>query len=181
MPRIPVHSMDTAPEQTRPALEKLQKKMGKLLNIHAEMAHAPVVLAAYTGMQEAIATHGSFDAPTREAVALTVGAVDRCDYCQSAHTVGGSAAGLGAEQMLAIRAGRATGDTKLDALLAVVREAAGQVGEVKDSTWERALDSGWTEVELSEAFAHMAVNVFTNYFNHYVRTDLDVPQAPAMS
>lgn len=83
--------------------------------------------------------------------------------------------------MLAIRAGRAAGDTKLDALLAVVREAAGQVGEVKDSTWEHALDSGWTEVELTEAFAHMAVNVFTNYFNHYVRTDLDVPQAPAVS
>ncbi|WP_219413689.1 carboxymuconolactone decarboxylase family protein [Pseudonocardia nigra] len=181
MPRIPVHSMDTAPEQTRPALEKLQKKMGKLLNIHAEMAHSPVVLAAYTGMQDAIATHGSFDAATREAIALTVGAVDHCDYCQAAHTLGGKAAGLGEEQMVAIRGGRAAGDDKLDALLDVVREAAGRTGEVEDRTWKQAVDAGWSEAELTEAFAHLAVNLFTNYFNHYVRTDLDVPRAPAVS
>jgi hypothetical protein len=34
--------------------------MGRLLNIHAEMAHAPVVLAAYQGIQQAITKHGSF-------------------------------------------------------------------------------------------------------------------------
>jgi len=121
MPRIPVHTLDDAPEQTRPDLQTLQRKMGKLLNIHAEMAHAPVVLAAYTGIQNAIAAHSSFDAPTRESIALAVGAVDGCDYCQSAHTLGGKAAGLTGEQMLAIRAGRPSGDDKRDALLSVLR------------------------------------------------------------
>ncbi len=42
--------------------------------------HAPVVLVAYTGMQAAIAGHGTFDAVTREAVALAVGVVDGCAY-----------------------------------------------------------------------------------------------------
>lgn len=181
MPRIPVHRVDDAPEQTRPTLQDLQQKMGKLLNIHAEMAHSPVVLAAYTGMQEAIATHGSFDAPTREAIALAVGAVDHCDYCQSAHTLGGRTAGLGTDQMLAVRTGRPSGDEKLDALLAVVREAASRVGAVEDSTWKQANETGWSDAELSEAFAHIAVNLFTNYFNHYAGTELDVPQAPAAS
>ena len=70
MPRVAVHTLDDAPEQTRPSLQTLAKSMGKLLNIHAEMAHSPVVLAAYTGIQDAIAEHGTFDAPTREAIAL---------------------------------------------------------------------------------------------------------------
>lgn len=178
MPRIPVHTLDDAPEQTRPELENLQRK---LLNIHAEMAHSPIVLAAYTGMQDALARHGSFDPATREAIALAVGATDRCDYCQSAHTLGGKAAGLDPEQMLGIRAGRPTGDERLDTLLAVMREAAAEVGAVGDDTWKQALAAGWSDEQLTEAFAHLAANLFTNYFNHYVGTELDVPQAPTLA
>ncbi|WP_219419524.1 carboxymuconolactone decarboxylase family protein [Pseudonocardia nigra] len=180
MPRVPVHTLDDAPEQTRPTLEALSKRMGKLLNIHAEMAHSPVVLGAYAGMQEAIARHGTFDGRTREAIALAVGAVDHCGYCQSAHTLGGKAAGLDPERMLAIRAGRPTGDDRLDTLLAVMREAAGEVGTVQDDTWKQAQAAGWSEEELGEGFAHLAVNLFTNYFNHYMRTELDLPPAPAL-
>ncbi len=47
MPRIPVPTMDSAAEQTHAALRHLQERMGKLLNVHAAMAHSPVVLAAY--------------------------------------------------------------------------------------------------------------------------------------
>ncbi len=178
MPRIPAHTLDTAPEQTRPTLQNLQKKMGKLLNIHAGMAHSPVVLAAYTGMQQAIADEGTFDAPTREAIALAVGAVDGCDYCQSAHTLGGKAAGLTGDRMIAARAGRPTGDAKLDTLLALAREATSNIGTVQDGTWKQAQGAGWTDTELTELFAHIAANLFTNYFNHYAGTELDIPQAP---
>jgi AhpD family alkylhydroperoxidase len=181
VPRTPVHTLDSAPEQTRPTLEQLRAQMGKLLNIHAEMAHSPVVLAAYAGIQDAIAQHGSFDAATREAIALAVGAVDHCDYCQSAHTLGGKAAGLTEQQTVAIREGHSSGDAKLDALLAVVRQAAGQVGHVEDNSWKQALEAGWSDAELSEAFAHLAVNLYTNYFNHYVGTELDIPPAPGIS
>lgn len=39
-----------------------------------------MVLAAYQGIQQAVAAHGSLGAKTREAIALTVGAVDKCAY-----------------------------------------------------------------------------------------------------
>jgi AhpD family alkylhydroperoxidase len=178
MSRIPVHTLDSAPEGARPMLERLARRSGTLLNIYTEMAHAPVVLAAYAGMREAIATHGSFDPATREAIALTVGAVDGCDYCQAAHTISARKAGLAEQQTIAIRRGGIDFDDKLAALLTVLREAAGNLGEVSDATWQAARDAGWSERELTEAFAHLAVNMFTNYFNHYARTDLDVPAAP---
>ncbi len=132
MPRVPAHTLDDAPEQTRPTLESLSERMGKLLNIHAGMAHSPVVLATYAAMQESITRLGTFDGPTREAIALAVGAVDHCDYCQSSHTLGGNAAGLDPDTMIAIRAGRSTGDDRLDTLLTVVREAATDVGTELD-------------------------------------------------
>ena len=65
--------------------------------------------------------------------------------------------------------------------MAVVREAAEGVGSVTDRAWRRALDAGWTDVELAEAFGHLAVNLFTDYFNHYAQTELDLPEAPPLA
>lgn len=140
----------------------------------------PVVLAVYAGMARAIAEHGSFDERTREAIALAVGNVDGCDYCQAAHTLSATKAGFDSAQTVAIRAGRVDFDNKLAALVTVVREAAGEVGDVSDATWENAVEAGWTAQQLSEAFAHLAVNLFTNYFTHYARTELDLPAAPPL-
>lgn len=107
--------------------------------------------------------------------------MDNCGYCQSAHTLSGQRAGLSIEQTVAIRSGPVEFDPKLAALVAVAREIASRVGEVHDETWRQALKAGWTEVELAETFAHVAVNLYTNYFNHYARTDLDIPAAPGLS
>ncbi len=82
--------------------------------------------------------------------------------------------------MLAIRAGRPSGDEKPDALLSVLREAATGNGAVTEATWKQAQAAGWSDEQLSEAFAHLAANLFTNYVNHYAGTELDVPQAPAL-
>jgi AhpD family alkylhydroperoxidase len=180
MPRIPVHTVHSAPEQSRDPLKALEAKFGKVLNIHGEMAHAPVVLQSYAALQQVIADYGTFDARTREAIALTVGNVDGCAYCQSAHTMAGKAAGLSEEQTVGIRLDRVDFDPTLAALLAVAREAAGNVGHVDDSTWQAALDAGWTDTELTELSVHVTLNLFTNYFNHLVHTDLDLPAAPGL-
>ncbi|WP_037911366.1 carboxymuconolactone decarboxylase family protein [Actinacidiphila yeochonensis] len=180
MPRIPVHTVDTAPAASGETLRLLEKRFGRVLNIHGGMAHSPVVLETYAAINAAIAEHGTFDGRTREAIALAVGAVDACAYCQSAHTVSAKAAGLSEEETVAIRRGDAGDDPKLDALLQVAREVAGDIGEVSDAVWDKALAEGWTDTELTEVFAHVAANLYTNYFNHYARTDLDVPAAPAL-
>jgi AhpD family alkylhydroperoxidase len=126
----------------------------------------PVVLAAYTGIQQAIAEHGSFDARTREAIALAVGAADNCGYCQPAHAGGARQGGWSLDEMVA--------------LAAVNRQIVSNIGEVDENTWQQALDAGWTVEELTELFAHVSVNIFTNYFNHYAHTDLDIPAAPGL-
>lgn len=136
-----------------------------------------MVLAAYAGIQAAIAEHGSFDPRTREAIALAVAHADDCGYCQAAHTAGGQRAGLSLEETLAARFGQPI-DPKLDALLAVARQAVTRVGEVDEATWQHAIDAGWSVEELAELFAYLIANMFTNYFNHYVGTELDFPPAP---
>ncbi|MGY4542156.1 AhpD family alkylhydroperoxidase [Arthrobacter sp. UYNi723] len=181
MPRIPAHTLDSAPLGSKDIATHLQRRMGKFLNIHAGMAHSPAVIGAYGGISKAIADHGSFDARTKEAIALAVGNQNGCDYCQAARTVSARNSGLTDDQILAVRAGEVDFDPKLAAITEVAREAAARTGNVSDPVWQAALDVGWTDEEVTEAFAHIAANLFTNYFNHYARTELDVPAAPALS
>ncbi|MER7723633.1 carboxymuconolactone decarboxylase family protein [Streptomyces sp. NPDC096323] len=178
MPRIPVHTTDTAPAAGGEILRRLEKRFGRVLNIHGGMAHSPVVLETYAAMTGAVAEHGTFDARTREAIALAVGAVDACAYCQAAHTVSAKASGFTLEETVAIRRGAPGDDAKLEALVQIAREIAGEVGEASDAAWDAAVSQGWTDTELAEVFVHVAVNLYTNYFNHYARTEIDVPAAP---
>jgi len=179
MTRIPVHTVSSAPEGSRDNLEQLEARFGKVLNIHGAMAHSPAVLETYVAIQQALQDKGTLDGRTREAIALAVANVDQCSYCQAAHTAGGKAAGLTEEQTVAIRRGQVD-DAKLQALLTLVREQAGGVGHVQDATWQAALRAGWSDAELTESTAVVALNLFTNYFNHTVQTELDLPAAPSL-
>ncbi len=51
MTRIDSHTIQDAPEASRPLLEGLVQfsPTGKLLNLHAQMVHSPAVLAVVTG------------------------------------------------------------------------------------------------------------------------------------
>lgn len=181
MPRIPAHTMDDAPEAVRGTLEKYARRNnGRPRNIYAGMAHAPIVLEAYDAMNLAIARHTTFDTRVREAIALAVGAQDGCRYCQSAHTLSAVAAGFTEEQAVAIRRGEVDFDPKLAALLDLAREAAANVGKVSDEAWKQASAAGWSETELAELYAHVATNLFTNYWNHYADTELDIEPAPGL-
>ncbi len=180
MARIPVHTTDSAPEQSRDELKALEATFGKVINIHGGMAHSPVVLQSYLAIQQVIADYGSFDARTQEAIALAVANADECSYCQAAHTGGGKAAGLSTDEMIAIRRGEADFDAKLDALLTLARQFTTNIGSVEDASWQAALDAGWSDEQITELTMHVTLNLLTNYFNHFVQTDLDLPAAPAL-
>ncbi len=177
MTRIPVHTTESAPEGSRDALEALEAKFGKVLNIHGAMAHSPAVLETYAAIQRALADNGTLDARTREVIALAVANVTECAYCQAAHTLAGKAAGLTDQETVAIRRGQVD-HPRTAALVTLVREQAAEAGHVADATWQAALDAGWSDTELTETSAVVALNLFTNSFNHLVQTDLDLPPAP---
>lgn len=181
MARIPIHTLETAPEGSRDGLKVLHDRFGKILNIQGAMAHAPVVLKTYLALKDILHNEGSFDARTEQAIALAVAVVNGCDYCQAAHTLGGEAAGLTRDQTIAIRKGTFDFDPKLGALLSFAHEAAQERGRVRDETWQAALDAGWTDADLLEAHVHVVANVLTNYFNRLVHTDLDLPPAPPLT
>jgi AhpD family alkylhydroperoxidase len=148
-------------------------------NIYAQMAHSPALINGLGALGQAIEEHSTLDRGARETIALAVAAANHCEYCQAAHTMAGQAAGLTKEQTLQIRRGHVD-DAKLDSLARVARETAERTGSVSEEAWQAARGAGWSEAELADAFAAIALNLATTYFTHYAGTELDLPPAPRL-
>jgi hypothetical protein len=82
MSRIPTHTVEDAPEASRPLLQKIAQSSptGRPLNVHAQMAHSPAVLSAYTSLRAVIAEHGALDPKVSWALNLATAAAVGNDY-----------------------------------------------------------------------------------------------------
>src|SRR5437660_11562824 len=82
MTRIPSHSIEDAPQAARSLLAEMVQfsPTGRLLNMHAQMAHAPAVLEAYVSIRRATARHGTLDQRARTALMLVAAAADASPY-----------------------------------------------------------------------------------------------------
>ncbi len=81
-----VHTLDTAPEASKPLLENSIKAFGRLPSLHGVMATSPGLLEGYQHLHR-LAIHGTaFTPEERTVVWMTVNVVNRCHYCVPAHT-----------------------------------------------------------------------------------------------
>ncbi|MBO0824432.1 MAG: hypothetical protein J2P27_11340 [Actinobacteria bacterium] len=183
MTRIPSHTVEDAPGASRALLADLVQfsPTGQLLNMHAQMAHAPAVLEAYTSIRRATGQLGTLDQRLRTALMLVTAAADDNAYALAIITLLARRSGWEPGQIAALRSGGHVAEPRADALIAVVREAAGNSGRVSDRTWARAVAAGCTDDDLAEAFAYLGLTVFTSYFLNYADTELDVPASPELS
>ena len=182
MNRLPSHTVDDAPEPSRALLADLVQfsPTGRLLNMHAQMAHAPAVLEAYTAIRRATAQLGTLDQRLRTALMLVTAAADGNAYALAIITQLARRSGWEPDQVTALCSGGTVGEPRTDALTAVIREAAGNHGRVSDQAWARAVAAGCTDSDLAEAFAYLGLTIFTAYFLNYAGTELDVPVSPEL-
>ncbi|CAB3775567.1 hypothetical protein LMG28614_00020 [Paraburkholderia ultramafica] len=176
MIRIPAHTVEDAPDASRPFLQKIAQSSptGQPLNVHAQMAHSPAVLASYASLRAVTAEHGTLDPKVSWALNLATTAVVGSDYMMAIARRFARVNGWTDAQIAALQTGDATGDARIDALASVVREAAANSGNVSDATWKAAQQAGWSDEHLAEAFAFLGLTMFTGYFLNYARTDRDI-------
>ena len=176
MSRIPTHTVEGAPDASRPLLQKIAQSSptGRPLNVHAQMAHSPAVLAAYTSLRAVTAEHGTLDPKVSWALNLATAATVGSDYMIGIASRFARMNGWTDAEIAALRTGMTTGDAKIDALTRVVREAAANLGKVTEVTWKAAQQGGWSDEQITEAFSYLGLTMFTGYFLNYAQTDPDV-------
>jgi len=174
MPRItPVQPAD-ATGKAKQLLDGVQAKLGLTPNLAKTLATSPAALEGYLGLNSALAG-GALDTKYREQIALVVAQANSCEYCLAAHTAVGSLAGLQPEEILASRRARAV-DAKRDAGLKFAQTVVVNHGDVSDAAVSSVRAAGFTDGEITEIVANVALNIFTNYINLVAQTIVDFPR-----
>ncbi len=174
MQRISAVDPATTTGKTKQLLDGVQAKLGLTPNMMKTMATAPAVLEAYLNFAGNLST-GKLDAKFREQLALAVAQANSCEYCLSAHSALGSLAGLTATDIRSSREAHSP-DAKRDAGLRFAQTLVVERGAVSDQAIAAVKAAGYSEAEIAEIVAHVALNTFTNYFNIVARTVVDFPR-----
>ena len=166
--------VNDAPEAARPLLQAVEKKIGFAPNIYKLIANSPAALEGTLSLSEALGK-GALDAKTRERIALAVANVNGCNYCNAAHTAIAGMHNMDSIEIAANRKGRSS-DPKAEVAVAFARKVAISRGDVTSSDVQHVRDAGFSDAELVEIVAHVALNVLTNYINEVFGTPIDFPE-----
>ena len=152
-------------------LSAVEAKLRFTPNMMRTMAVSPAVLDGYLCFSSALGG-GALGAKLREQIALAVAEANGCEYCLAAHSPIGKMAGLTSGDVVASRQARSS-DPKAAAALAFARAILESRGDVSDADLHAICAAGYGDGEIAEIVAHVALNVFTNYFNRFAQTIID--------
>jgi uncharacterized peroxidase-related enzyme len=137
------------------------------------MAQSPAATMAYALAEGALA-QGQLSGRQREQIALAVAEINGSKYCLLAHSATGRNAGLTAEEIQSARRAAAP-DAKADRMLRFTQSMVLQRGEISDEDLGALRKAGFSDAEIIEIVANIALNIFTNYLNILSKTELDLP------
>jgi len=174
MPRItPVQSQNADPK-AQTLLTNVEKSLGTVPNLMQTLAHSPAALGAYLGFGQTI-SGGSLSGQLREQIAVAVAGANSCEYCASAHTALGKKQKVDEDELARNLTGQ-SGDARTQAALDFARAIVEKRGWVSDDDLSSVRAAGYTESDIVEIVAVVAINIFTNYFNHVADTEVDFPR-----
>jgi uncharacterized peroxidase-related enzyme len=166
-------SEELATGEVKRLFDQVRAKLGMVPNIMRGMANSPAALEGYLAFSGALG-QGALSAKLRERLALTVAESNGCSYCLAAHSALGKAVGLTDEEIQDSRGG-VSPDRKVEAALRFARQVVEKRGEITDEEVAEVRKAGYGDAEIAEIVANVALNIYTNYFNHVANTEVDFP------
>jgi AhpD family alkylhydroperoxidase len=156
--RFHIHDELTAPEGSVKILKGVQGAAGQISKFIGVLAGAPSALRAYARMRHELRS-GSLPQASRERIALAVAERRGDTYSVAQHARTARAAGLGLDEITLARRFRSA-DPKEAALLTFLETLLEKGGRPAQYLGEEAREHDWTDEELLEAVAHLAMNEF---------------------
>jgi uncharacterized peroxidase-related enzyme len=180
MSRATALSPEQVPAASQPTLEAFARNIGFTPNMMATFAASPIAFNAWAGLLGALGK--ALDVKTRDSIGLAVSEVNGCDYCLTVHSFTAEhMARLPAEEIILARKGQAS-DPKRDAAVRFARKVIETRGKVADADLKAVRDAGYTEANVMEIVALVAMYSLTNFFNNVFDPEQDFPPvAPAGS
>ena len=141
----------------------------------ATFAQSPIAFNAWATFRSSL--NKVLDVKTREIISLAVSEVNGCNYCLAVHSYAASMAKLPADEIILARKGHAI-DPKKDAAVQFARKIIETRGQVGESDLETVRQAGYTDANVMEIVALVAMYSLTNFFNNVFDPEKDYPAVP---
>ncbi|MEM6846922.1 MAG: carboxymuconolactone decarboxylase family protein [Pseudomonadota bacterium] len=168
-----VHTLETAPDASKPLLENSIKAFGRLPSLHGVMAESPGLLEGYQHLHRLAIEGTAFDPTERTVVWQTINVRHACHYCVPAHTAIAHREKIDQAVIDAVRDETALPTAKLEALRTFtlqVLESRGEPSAADIAAFEAA---GYGERAVLDIILILAQKVMSNYVNHIFDTPTD--------
>ena len=156
--RFHIHDELTAPEGSLKILKSVQAAGGEVSKFIGVLAGAPAALRSYARMRHEL-RGGMLAQTTRERIGLAVAERRGDPYSIAQHAKTARAAGLGLDEISLARSFQSS-DPREASLLAFLEALLAGDGRPSQHLAEEAREHHWSDEELLEAVAHLAMNEF---------------------
>src|SRR3984885_11222117 len=162
MTSFPVHTLQSAPERSQPALQQLESAFGMIPNIAGAMATSPVLINSLVGLFGNV-HGGSFTEAQVQTVLLTDAVTNASTWAVAFHTALALKEGIDPEDVRAIRERAGARAIKVAALAALARTITEKRRPPYQQEGDRFIAAGFGKDPPLEVFAIVAASTITNY------------------
>jgi alkylhydroperoxidase family enzyme len=169
-----IHTVESAPEKSKPALQGLEQALGIIPNLAATMAESSVLLSGFVGAFGNF-HGGTFNGGQKQVLLLSNAVANASPWAVAFHSAMALKEGVDPEHVRAIREKRLPTDAKLAALSSFARaliETRGHVGENDLASFSAA---GFGPDQVLEVIAGLAVSVMANYAGNITNPVVEQP------
>jgi uncharacterized peroxidase-related enzyme len=171
MPSASALRPEEVPAESKPPLDAFTKNIGFTPNMMATFAASPIAFNAWATMFGSLSK--ALDVKTRDSIGLAVSEVSGCNYCLTVHSFTAEhMAKLPADEIILARKGHSN-DPKRDGAVQFARKVIETRGRVGDADVKAVRDAGYTDANVIEIVARVAVYSLTNFFANVADPEKD--------
>ncbi|MDO4223132.1 MAG: carboxymuconolactone decarboxylase family protein [Acinetobacter sp.] len=174
MNRLTVHSIETAPEESKARVETVLKNNGFIPNLIGVLANSPQALAMYQEVGKLNAA-SSLSKEEIEVIQITAAAHNGCDFCVAGHTKIATKLLKMPENVLTALRNRTSIDDneKYQTLAQFTMQLIDQRGKVSDEAVQAMKAVGYNDQNILDVVLGVALATLCNYANNVAQTEIN--------
>ncbi|MCT8516524.1 carboxymuconolactone decarboxylase family protein [Glaesserella parasuis] len=178
MSKFQIHTIDTAPEAAKEALQAVKNNNGFIPNLIGVLANAPTALETYRTVG-AINQRTSLTPTEREVVQITAAVANGCGFCVAGHTaISIKQIKMPDELLQALRKATPIQDNKLDTLARFTLAVINTKGKVGETLLNEFFAVGYTQQNALDVVLGVSLASLCNYANNLADTPIDPELQP---
>ncbi len=174
MSTLKIHSIETAPQESKPMLEGALQRFGMVPGLHGVLAESPNTYQAYGKLHE-LFQNSSFNNEELTVIWQTINVEHECHYCVPAHTGIAHMMKIDSALIDALRDRTEIQDNKLQVLHETTLSIVRNRGRISDAELEAFYAAGYGQKQVLEIILGIAQKTISNYTNHIANTPIDEP------